>query len=238
MAVYDLENLTVSLLCSFEIDDLFYFFQHSVQPLPRLGGRGDDVPLPAFVCRGNIVDVLACLHARELVRLGRDDGKGNEVIVQIFHHGAVVGGGIVADIAQRKDVGDVLLRGEKFVQGPCPLRLFRLAHPCISVPRQVGKNERTEIEIVDEARSAGLLRDAGELLLVGKHVDERALADVGFSADGDDGFIGLEKLFPACRARDEFCICYLYHNYRLTIAVLKTASTSDTGIKRTACLIF
>ena len=106
-------------------------------------------------------------------------------------------------VYQQKHVRNPLFIREKGVQSLGPFLLFRLRDPREAVSRQIRQNKRSEIEIVHQPRPAGFAARLCQLFSVGQHIDERAFAHVGFSADGDRRFIEREKLLFVRRRSDK-----------------------------------
>ena len=158
--------------------------QNILFALPRFGGGRNDVPLARFKARRDAAHTLFDAHARELVRLRCHNSEGRLRGVQKIDHRFIVGGRVVADVGEGEHMGDIA-RSKKVVQQFRPAPFFALRHAREAVPRQIGKHELPEVEIIYEPRPPRFRRGARELFSVCEHVDERAFAHVGFSADGD-----------------------------------------------------
>ncbi len=104
---------------------------------------------------------------------------------------------------------DLLFFCKKRVERFAPLLLFRLGYRGIAVPRQIGKNKRTEIEVVHKAGAPRFGTRFGKPLLPRKQIDEGALTRIGLARDRDHGLIGLYELRRRCGGSDKFCVRHL-----------------------------
>ena len=117
-------------------------------------------------------------HFRQLVRLRQNDGKGKDMIVQVFHHLQIVRCRVVTRVDEHKHMGNFVLILKKSVERFRPLFLFRFGYSRKPVPGQIGENKRPEIEIVDQPRSTRLTTRFCELFPIRHHIDKRAFPDV------------------------------------------------------------
>ena len=85
------------------------------------------------------------------------------------------------------------------------LAALRLRGAGVAVARQVDQIPAVvDAEVVDEPRLAGGRRDLGQPLAAGEHVDERRLAHVAASDEGDVAQVVLRNLRDALRGAFEF----------------------------------
>lgn len=186
------ENIrTFPLFCRLCLNDAGDLLQQFFLPVSRLGGSDDDVPLAESEALRNRPFPLLYLHSRKLIALRRNDGKGNDMIVQKLYELQIIVGRIPSDIDEQKDVLYLLLALEKAVENLSPTLFFPLGNGGITITGEIGKPKFTEIEVIDKSRPSGRSACLCQIFSVGKHIDERAFPRIAPAADGDHGTLGV-----------------------------------------------
>ena len=125
-------------------------------------------------------------HRSHLISLGEYDGKRNLALSELEKEVHVYLSDVVAGVDQDKE-HDHLVREVEIVSDDLfQLLLSCSGHLCIAVSWKVYKIPLpVDEEVVDQPGLSGLAGSHGKILLAAEHVDQRRLADIGSSDEGE-----------------------------------------------------